>query len=75
MLRTDSEHAISASSKGVCHARTEEHIRGNAPKHATTSVGAIEVAIRLVERRVARHATCLLHRASQGRTYGGEVVK
>ena len=42
------EHAISALSSAMCQARAEETILENSPKHSSASMGAIEVASRLV---------------------------
>ena len=52
VLRTDSEHAISALSTAVCQARTEGTSLANALKFASASADAIEVANRLVEARI-----------------------
>ena len=86
VIRENSEHAITALNKVGWQAGTKGNvlILENAPKQWTDSRGAIEVASRLMEGRIARHASQVLnwcrgkidgsYRASRGRTYGGEVV-
>ena len=49
VVRTDKEHAISALSTTVCHARTEETILENSPSHSPACMGEIEIVNRLLE--------------------------
>ena len=82
MLRTDSEHPISASNTAVCQARTEETIpikRRSTRQPARAQHPSVP--------RVVRHASWLLkpqgvkpdgytpHPTTKGRPYGGEVVE
>ena len=50
MLGRGSEHAISALSTALCHTRVEDTILEISAKYSSASMGAIEVATRLVDR-------------------------